>query len=68
MTNIYHVAGMTCEGCVRAVTNAIQLADPKAAVEVDLSNGEISIDSQLDSTAIAMAVDGAGFTFEGLKG
>ena len=68
MNNIYHVAGMTCEGCVRAVTNAIQLADPKAAVEVDLSNGEISIDSQLDSTAIAMAVDGAGFTFEGLKG
>jgi copper chaperone len=68
MTNIYRVAGMTCEGCVRAVTNAIQLADPKAAVEVDLSNGEVSVDSPLDSTAIATAVDGAGFTFEGLKG
>ncbi|MCH9020229.1 MAG: heavy-metal-associated domain-containing protein [Proteobacteria bacterium] len=39
MSDTYLVSGMTCEGCVRAVTNAIQRAVPGAAVDVDLETG-----------------------------
>ena len=35
------VAGMTCQHCVRAVTQAIQAEDPRAAVQVDLAAGPV---------------------------
>ena len=44
MSDTYLVTGMTCEGCVRAVTNAIQRAVPGAAVEVELETGRVTVD------------------------
>ena len=67
-TKIYHVTGMTCDGCVRAVTRAIQGADLQATIVVDLASGEITVDSHLNDDAIAAAVDGAGFTFDSRTG
>ena len=40
MTQTYRVAGMTCAGCVSAVTHAVRRLDPKAAVTVDLAGGK----------------------------
>jgi copper chaperone len=54
---------MTCEGCVRAVTNAIERAIPGASVSVDLAAGKVTVDG--DESAIAEAVDDAGFSFGG---
>jgi copper chaperone len=65
MTTAYHVSGMSCDGCVRAVTNAIQGVDPGATVEIDLASGKVVVDSHLDDSGIADAVNGAGFTFDG---
>ena len=63
MSDTYLVSGMTCEGCVRAVTNAIERAIPGASVSVDLAAGKVTVDG--DESAIAEAVDDAGFSFGG---
>lgn len=65
MSDTYLVTGMTCEGCVRAVTNAIQRAVPGAGVEVDLTSGKVTVEGADGEQAIAQAVDDAGFGFEG---
>jgi copper chaperone len=64
MTRTYRVGGMTCGGCVGAVTRAIRHLDPKAAVAVDLAAGKISVGGTLAQDAVKRAVEGAGFTFE----
>lgn len=53
MSDTYLVSGMTCEGCVRAVTNAIERAIPGASVSVDLAAGKVTVDG--DESAIAEA-------------
>ncbi len=65
MTQTYLVKGMTCEGCVRAVTNAIERALPGTTVEVDLASGRVSVANCAEEGAIARAVDDAGFEFGG---
>ena len=66
MSDTYLVSGMTCEGCVRAVTNAIERAIPGATVAVDLDSGKVTIDGADGDKLVAEAVDDAGFTFGGL--
>ena len=65
MSETYLVTGMTCEGCVRAITNAIQRAVPGAGVNVDLDSGKVTVDGAADEPVIAQAVADAGFEFGG---
>jgi copper chaperone len=65
MTQTYRVGGMTCGGCVSAVTRAIRRLDPEAAVAVDLAAGKVSVGSTLAKDAVQRAVEAAGFVFEG---
>jgi copper chaperone len=65
MTQAFRVTGMTCEGCVRAVTNAIRAQAPGAKVSVDLSSGTVTIAGAIDAKTIAGAIEGAGFGFGG---
>lgn len=64
MATTYHVTGMTCGGCARSVTAAIQELAPAAKVEVDLGNKAVSVDGASEDQ-VRHAVDGAGFGFEG---
>ncbi len=64
MTDIYVVNGMTCEGCSRSVTKAIEAAIPDAKVEVDLAAGRVSV-SGGEASLVAQAVDDAGFEYGG---
>jgi copper chaperone len=57
-----HVEGMTCGHCVRAVTQAIQALDPKAAVQVDLPAGTVRAETTLARDAVAAAVAEEGYT------
>ena len=68
MSDTYLVSGMTCEGCVRAVTNAIERAVPGASVAVELATGRVTVDGADGEQAVAQAVDDAGFGFEGRAG
>ncbi len=60
----YRVNGMTCGGCVRAVTGAIRASAPGASVAVDLPAGKITV-SGLDEAGVRRAVEEAGFDFAG---
>ncbi len=63
---IYVVKGMTCGGCVKSVTNAIQHADPAARVSVELESGRVTIGGEMSEDSVRNAVEDAGFDFEGV--
>lgn len=65
MTQGFRVTGMTCDGCVRAVTNAIKAQAPGAKVSVDLSSGTVTVAGPVDAKAVAGAIKDAGFGFGG---
>jgi len=61
----YQVTGMTCEHCVRAVTEEIESLAGVSAVAVDLIPNAVSAvtvtsDAPLTTTAVAAALDEAG--------
>jgi copper chaperone len=65
-TSTYAVSGMTCGHCVSAVTDEILALRGVTDVQVDLvagGNSEIRVvsDTQLDPSAVAEAVDEAGY-------
>jgi len=55
------VTGMTCGGCTKAVTRAIQLQDASATVQVRLDSQKVEIDSKLSREALITIVTDAGF-------
>lgn len=54
------VGGMSCQHCVRAVTQAVQTLDPQASVSVDLPTGKVSVGStaSLEQVKAAIAAEG----------
>jgi copper chaperone len=65
MSTTYQVSGMACKGCANAVTRAIKAVAPGATVEVRIEEKSITVEGFDDATAIAAAVDNAGFEFGG---
>jgi copper ion binding protein len=62
-TAIYRVTGMTCDHCVRAVTEEVGKLAGVTGVAVDLSSGTLTVssDTPLDADVLRGAVDEAGF-------
>ncbi|MGU3291103.1 heavy-metal-associated domain-containing protein [Williamsia sp. M5A3_1d] len=62
-TNSYTVIGMTCEHCVRSVTEEVSEVAGVDDVSVDLASGELIVRSTqpVDEEAIAAAVTEAGY-------
>lgn len=56
-----NVQGMTCEGCVNAVTRVVKKRDPEAAVKIELASGNVDIESALDPAVLAEAIEKAGY-------
>lgn len=69
METIYTVKGMTCEHCVNSVSTEIGKIDGVTGVQVDLASGAVTVSSAaaLDETAIAAAVDEAGYELIGAR-
>ncbi len=57
----FHVPGMHCGGCVRAVTAALQGVDAHAEVHTDLERREVAVKGTADAAALATALREAGF-------
>jgi copper chaperone len=59
----YLVKGMTCEHCVRAVTEELGKLDGVQSVAVDLARGsvEVAAAGALTDEAVRAAVDEAGY-------
>ena len=68
MSKTYRVDGMTCQGCARSVTRAIETLKSDASVQVviDLDTKAVTVDGFDDDRAIGQAVEDAGFDFGGV--
>lgn len=60
----YTVTGMTCEHCVRAVTEEVSGIDAVSAVAVDLASGGVTVTSTsaVSDDEVRAAVEEAGYT------
>jgi copper chaperone len=63
----YTVTGMTCEHCVRSVTEEISEIDGVRDVVVDLPTGAVTVTSArpLDDSDVRAAVEEAGYQLAG---
>ncbi len=65
---LMQVDGMTCQGCVNAVTKTVQRLDPGAEVDVDLEHGRARIVTQAQSLDVAQALTKAGYETRAMTG
>lgn len=56
-----NVNGMTCQGCVRSVTNAIKTIDADAIVQVELDNNLVKVESKASRDQLINVIEDAGF-------
>jgi copper ion binding protein len=59
----YTVTGMTCEHCVRSVTEEVRAIDGVTDVAVDLPTGKVTVSStrELGADDVRAAVEEAGY-------
>ncbi len=68
MELLMKVEGMTCQGCVAAVTKAVQRLDPAAQVSVDLEAGRVAVVTDAQAIDVAQALGRAGYEAEAMTG
>ena len=64
-TSTYTVTGMTCEHCVRSVTEEVGAIDGVTDLEIDLATGSLTVttaDAPVDDIAVREAVSEAGYS------
>ncbi len=66
-TSTYTVQGMTCEHCVRSVTEEVSEVPGVTAVDVELASGRVTVsaDQPVDDAAVHAAVVEAGYQVVG---
>jgi len=62
----FHIQNMTCGGCVRGVTRAIQSADPAAQVHADLGSRKVDVISEQPRAVLEAALTNAGYQAVGM--
>jgi copper chaperone CopZ len=60
-TATYTVAGMTCNGCVTKVTNAVTTIPGVEDVDVDIATGTLEVTGTADDATIRSAVAKTGY-------
>ena len=64
-TSNYTVTGMTCEHCVRSVTEEVGAIDGVTDLKIDLATGSLTVttaDAPVDDAAVREAVSEAGYS------
>lgn len=67
ITTDYTVEGMTCGHCAQAVTTELKKIDGVAEVRVTVESGNVQVESAdvLNVSAVAAAIDEAGYALVG---
>jgi copper chaperone len=65
MQQRFEVQGMTCDHCVRAVTDAVRRVDAGAKVDVSLAEGAVGVESAAPRERLAGAIREAGYLVAG---
>lgn len=60
----FSVPDMSCGHCTAAIEKAVKTADPAAAVQCDLANRKVRIDSGSAPDQIAATIKAAGYDAE----
>ena len=60
----FHVPNMTCGGCAKSVTKALQSVDPQARIETNPPAREVRVDSALNKSAFLAVLSEAGYPAE----
>jgi copper chaperone len=60
-THELSVKGMSCQHCVKAVTQAIQAQDTQAEVKIDLATCKVVANTSLSREATAKAIRDEGY-------
>ena len=61
MHQTFTVTGMTCGHCEKAVTRAIQDADPQAQVTIDRTQNKVDVESTQARETLAKAIAEEGY-------
>ena len=67
MTTEIQVTGMSCQHCLRAVTQALEKVPGVTGVQVDLERGRARVEGEADVGALTQAVVYAGYGVEALE-
>ena len=59
-----HVSGMSCQHCVKAVTQAIQSQDPQATVQISLPEGRTVVTTSLTPEAVSQLIEDEGYVVQ----
>lgn len=59
---VFEIGGMTCQGCVNAVTRVLSAVKGVTKTEVDLEHGHARVEGDADPQTLIAAVTRAGFT------
>ena len=57
----FFVDNMTCGGCAKSVTKAIQSVDPVAKVEIDLGTVLVKVESERPASDFIAVLDDVGY-------
>lgn len=57
----FHIENMTCGGCVRGVTKAIQSVDPQAQINADPPTRKLEVNTSASREQIETVLRDAGF-------
>ncbi|TSE34290.1 heavy-metal-associated domain-containing protein [Tepidimonas charontis] len=61
-TETFTVDGMSCQHCVRTITQAIQARDAQAQVQIDLTTHRVVVSSTLPRADLAALIHAEGYT------
>lgn len=61
MEQLIHITGMTCQHCVRAVSNALSKVPGVGRVEVSLEKGEARVEGEASADDLIRAVESEGY-------
>jgi copper chaperone len=57
----FHIEAMTCGGCARSVTKAVQSVDPAAQIETDPATRKVVVTSRRPRSEIEAVLAEAGY-------
>ena len=57
----FHIDSMTCGGCARSVTKAIQSVDAAAQVTVDIPTHTVQVQTTASQAAVVAPLEEAGY-------
>ncbi|CAK7192074.1 Copper chaperone CopZ [Commensalibacter sp. Nvir] len=57
----YNIKGMTCQHCVKTVKEALRKLPGVKTVDVDLKQGTVSVEGDVEKSAIKKAIEKEGY-------